>query len=120
MTLLFYIGCGGFLGTVLRYGLMQALQLWIPSAALAVLAVNALGCLAIGALLGYGYQHWTETTLKVLGVGVLGGFTTYSAFSAESLLLLKEGRWSEAFLYMAIMLIVGLGCCAAGFWVSHR
>lgn len=108
------------MGTVLRYGLMQALQLWIPSAALAVLAVNALGCLAIGALLGYGYQHWTETTLKVLGVGVLGGFTTYSAFSAESLLLLKEGRWSEAFLYMAIMLIVGLGCCAAGFWVSHR
>ena len=82
------VGAGGFVGSVLRYGLSGAVHRLLPFAAFpyGTLAVNVVGCLAIGLLAG-----WSEAR-QVIGpelrlflfIGLLGGFTTFSTFGYET------------------------------------
>jgi CrcB protein len=75
----------------------------------ATLVVNLLGSFVMGAVAG-GATPGTATYLFVT-VGVLGGFTTYSAFNQESLGLFEGGATGTAFLYVAATLV---GCLVAG------
>lgn len=88
------IGCGGFLGAVLRYGLAG----WVQSANTGsfpwgTLAVNVLGCFAIGLVVQFAeIRGILDPSVKAfLLIGVLGAFTTFSTFSHESVTLLLEG-----------------------------
>ncbi len=75
------------------------------------LVVNVLGSLAIGFLLGYGLK---EPARLLLITGVLGGFTTYSSFSAESIGLMQSKTMGLALLYIALTLVLCLGSAALG------
>jgi CrcB protein len=107
------ICCGGAAGTGARY----LLGAWIGKTAggfpLATLSVNLIGSFAIGLVAASALRAgaMTETTRLVLTTGVLGGFTTYSAFNQETLDLARQGAASAA-----VMNVVGtlLGCAAAG------
>ena len=109
-TLAVWVGVGGFFGTVARYGM----SLWTP--AWAVLIVNVLGSFGIGWVIGT--NRLTSTEVTVLAVGALGGFTTYSAFSAETAALLREGRWGATALYIFAMLTLGLAATFAGLFAA--
>ena len=111
------VGAGGFLGAVSRYGLSQ----WLRSSVeggypLGTLAVNVLGCLGIGALLGLSQDHpgLSENARLFLVVGLLGSFTTFSTFGHETLRLFGEDQLGRALLNVGLNLVLGLGAVWLG------
>ena len=84
------------------------------------LAVNILGSLAIGLMAGWFLREGVEAKPALqafLITGLLGGFTTFSAFSLETLTLLQRNEMTAAFSYMGLSLLLTLGACAFGFWL---
>jgi CrcB protein len=79
----------------------------------ATLTVNVLGSLGLGVVfvLGEGRSIFGADVRLLLGTGVMGGFTTYSAFNLESIGLMQSGAWGRAALYMGATVLV---CLAAG------
>lgn len=109
------IGSGGFIGSVLRYAATEWVLRIAPGASMpyGTLAVNVSGCLAIGLLGGlaeYRALIGPEARLFLI-VGLLGGFTTFSAFGYENLALLRDQQLGGALLHA--ILHVGLGLTAA-------
>lgn len=82
---------------------------------LGTLLVNALGGLLIGVAMVWFSRSPHELLRLLLVTGFLGGFTTFSSFSAESLGLLQRGDVSLALLHSAAHLLGALGCCALGY-----
>ena len=76
----------------------------------ATLAANVIGSLAMGMLAGWlaKYGSGGEAYRLMLGVGLLGGFTTFSAFSLELMLLIERGQAGSAFAYGAVSVLAGL------------
>jgi CrcB protein len=114
------VGTGGFAGSVARYylgGLITHLT-GAPRFPVATLAINTLGCLVIGALGGLAEQSgaMSPATRLLLFTGVLGGFTTYSAFGFETLFLAREHRWAAAALSVALHMALALPAV----WVGYR
>jgi fluoride exporter len=78
---------------------------------LGTLAVNVLGCLALGALRGSGVA---PPALTVVGTGMIGAFTTFSALTADAWGLVDAGRRRPAAVYVALSLVAGIAAAAAG------
>lgn len=90
------VGCGGFVGAIARFviaGWTQHLWRWgwFP---IGTVTVNVIGCFALGALAGWNEQVriFPPVIRAFLLVGVIGSFTTFSTFSYENVVLLREGR----------------------------
>lgn len=121
LTSSLYVALGGGAGSWLRYLIGR---LWIgaigPVAAgafpWATLTVNIVGSFAMGVLAGWLARHGTggESWRLLLGVGVLGGFTTFSAFSLEVGSFIQRGSLGTAAFYMAVSLAAGLAGLFAG------
>jgi fluoride exporter len=113
-----WICLGGALGTGARYlvsgGVLRLLGSSFPYG---TLAVNVLGSFLLGALMhvGLASDALSPGLRLALGTGVLGGFTTYSTFSYETLRLLQEGAWLPAVLNVALTVVVCLAACFLGF-----
>ncbi len=119
MLKVFLAGIGGFVGSVLRYsisGFIQDLSRSIDFP-YGTLAVNLLGCLAIGFLsqLAESRGYFTAETRTLVFIGVLGGFTTFSAFSNETINLWREGQSLLASVNVAAHLVLCLGAV----WMSR-
>ena len=111
------VAAGGALGTLARFGVAQWVQgHWPQHAHLATLLVNLIGCLLIGYLYGL-FLNRPDIALEVragLTVGVLGGLTTFSTFSMDTLRLLEDGQLAVAFGYLACSVLAGLLATWAG------
>jgi CrcB protein len=116
---LLWVALGGALGSVARYlcaaGANQLLGRGFPWG---TLAVNLAGSFAIGAVAASRLGAHVETRLFLM-TGVLGGFTTYSAFNEETLVALRAGRPLLALLYVAVTVLACLGAGAAGAVVAR-
>jgi CrcB protein len=120
---LLVIGCGGFLGAVLRYlvsGLVQNLSGSIRFP-FGTLAVNVIGCLLIGLLV---YLVETRSMLSVtvrmfVFIGLLGSFTTFSTFGNETLELLRDSKTTLALLNAGAQLILGLAAVWLGRMIAY-
>ena len=112
------VGAGGFLGSVLRYGMGGWVGRWKAGWAfpLETLLINVLGCLVLGFLAGLGESRGflSAHTRAFLFIGLLGGFTTFSAFGNETFQLLREGRWLAAGTSTALQVVLGIGGVWAG------
>lgn len=119
-TILF-IGIGSFVGGVLRFLLSQAIQSRLDGGfPFGTLVVNVVGCFLIGIVFGlYEKGLVTDQARLFLATGILGGFTTFSAFSNESIALLRSGQHALALGYVAISVVVGLAATYAGLQ-AHR
>lgn len=111
------IAAGGALGSVLRYGLST----WVHSLAgrgfpYGTLAVNVLGCLAMGFLFVLLVERMGESAIWRAGllIGVLGGFTTFSTFSIETFNLIEQGAMAKAAGNMAASLVLCVGATWLG------
>lgn len=102
------VALGGALGATLRYGL--GAQLARPGFPVAVLTANVAGSFLMGLGMVWLVRAGAEGWQPFLLVGVLGGFTTFSAFSFETVALIERGHWAQAAAY--VLLSVGLGVAA--------
>lgn len=96
-----WVALGGALGSTARYAVARAVAVLSGSSfPLSTLLVNVSGSLLIGVLAGLASadgRPWLSPDARAfLLVGVLGGFTTFSSFSLETLTLLREGDWPSA------------------------
>jgi CrcB protein len=111
------ICCGGAVGTGARYLLGGLVIRWVgPDFPYGTMLINVLGSLLIGLVQQVGLSTLAipETLRLVLAIGVLGGFTTYSSFSYETLKLVETGSWGAATAYVVLTTALCLGGCAAG------
>jgi CrcB protein len=116
------VALGGALGSVARYALSTSLRTLIPGFPWGTLIVNVIGGLAMGAITAYALARpgaLSEPLRLGLTTGILGGFTTFSAFSVETLLLWRDGNASLAFANVAANLILSLAACALGLWLAR-
>ena len=105
------VGLGGFLGAVLRYALSGWLNARVPTAfPLGTFAVNALGCVALGALMGAieAGRDVPDAWRFFLALGVFGAFTTFSTFGYEVVELLRDARYGVALGAVLANVVVGL------------
>ena len=116
---LFAVGAGSFLGGAGRYLVSLAMKGLNKGFPLATLAVNLVGCFLIGLLWGVFSKNGTEGSnwALFLTMGVCGGFTTFSSFSKEALMMLQSGNlWGFAG-YVAFSVVVGIALVALGYFL---
>ncbi len=119
---LLLIGAGGFIGSVARY-LVSRLNTHLEwfSIPVGTLAVNVLGSLLIGFLIGISEKSplLTLELRMFLMVGLCGGFTTFSSFSGENLMLMRNGQFLTLFLYTGLSILLSFTAVYLGF-ISSR
>jgi len=121
MLKLAFIAGGGALGALLRYGAAAGVQRFGGSAfPIGTLAVNLIGCLAIGLLGGFfaGPQLVREELRLGLLIGLLGAFTTFSTFGWETVQLANSGQFTLAAANVLLSNLLGLAAVWAGYHVS--
>src|SRR5690606_38078258 len=94
---------------------------WITGFPLATLLVNILGSFCMGFLVGYGAQadSWNRWGHPLLMVGVLGGFTTFSSFSMDTVVLWERGQQTMAIIYVFGSVLLSLIGFLCGLWLSR-
>lgn len=117
---IFLIGIGGMLGSVLRYlfgtflssSLTSSISIPVPT-----LIINVVGSLFIGVVLGL-LGDARPSWFYLIVPGVLGGFTTYSAYAGETMMLFQKGEIGAALSYVALTTIAAVVACASGYFIS--
>jgi fluoride exporter len=113
------VALGGALGSVARYKLggvvLHHSQTW--NFPLSTFCVNVLGCVVIGLLAAIVEHHdlFSIQARLFLFTGLLGGFTTFSAFGYETMFLLRRGLFSTSILYAGLSVVCGLAAVLIGF-----
>ena len=115
MAAVLVVAAGGAVGSALRYLLAK----WIgqpDGLPIGIFAVNVVGALLLGLLATLFLERveFSPNLRLALTVGLLGGFTTFSTLSVDSLQLLNDGRWGWALANLAVSAIAGLGAAWLG------
>lgn len=117
------VAIGGALGSVARLLLSRWIQMLLPHENLpwGIIFVNVVGCFFIGVLYVYFQHHLLFNTLWRAGliIGVLGGFTTFSSFSLDTIVLLQKGAVFLACSNVAISIVYCLSATMIGMWVAR-
>ena len=115
-----FIGCGSFIGGAARYLVSITMKAVGKGFPWETLIVNLIGCLAIGLLWGFFSRTASEgnSWALFLMVGVCGGFTTFSTFSKEALVMLQTGNIMGVLAYIGISVIIGVALVAAGYYLA--
>ncbi len=116
------IAVGATLGAWLRWGLSLWLNARLESLPLGTLAANLSGGFMIGVAIGV-FENFPELSPEwrlLVVTGFLGGLTTFSTFSAESVLLLQRGAYAPAFLHSGLHLLGSVAACIAGLAVWRQ
>lgn len=120
----FYIALGGALGSIARYmvstwGGQTFVFVKFP---IGTLLVNLIGCLLAGILAGWGekYQLFSNEARLFVFTGLMGGFTTFSAFGLETIQLLRRGDGTIALIYVLSSVFLGIALLGLGFYLSQK
>jgi CrcB protein len=113
------VSAGAVAGSLLRWGAGLWLNARWAGFPLGTLFVNCVGGLLIGAVLFWLERSPNELLRLLIVTGLLGGFTTFSAFSAESLILLQRGEVGLALGHTLAHVLGSLACAAAGFRLAQ-
>ncbi|MAJ30584.1 MAG: fluoride efflux transporter CrcB [Gammaproteobacteria bacterium] len=112
------IGLGGFIGTILRFLLSSSIERsFATSLPIGTILVNLIGCFLIGLLSGYFTQKLGDQTqlFFFLTIGVLGGFTTFSAIAMDSQVFIENGEYLKMLTYISVQAILGIALCLIGY-----
>ncbi len=119
-TLLVFLGAGigGALRHAVNVGAVRLLGIGFPWG---TLTVNVLGGFAMGVLAGWlalkAGEGWAQSVRLFVATGILGGFTTFSAFSLDSVVLWQRGEAGEAIAYVLASVILSIAGLLAGLFV---
>jgi CrcB protein len=118
----FIVFLGGGLGAALRHGMNLAAARYLSTAfPFGTLAVNVTGSIVMGLLAGYfafrgdAPQHWR----LFLTTGILGGYTTFSAFSLDAVVLYERGAVGLAMVYVLASVTLSIAGLFAGLWIAR-
>jgi CrcB protein len=118
------VAAGGAVGAVTRYALgVQVLRLWGSAWPFGTFIANVFGGLLMGVLAGYLAHRGgadQERLRVLLGVGVLGGFTTFSAFSLETALMVQRRAYGQAFAYTSASVLLSVSALFLGLLLARR
>ena len=118
MNAFLLVGLGGALGAIARYGSGVLTGRFWPSAfPIVTLSINVLGSLLMGLLVGALARYtpaWQAEARLFLAIGVLGGFTTFSSFSLDTIALIERGEVLSALLYIGLSVGLSLAGLALG------
>ena len=115
------VALGGAAGSMLRYGIARGIDgLTKNTFPIGTLVANVLGCLLVGILIGSGQDMKSESLRLWLGVGFLGGLTTFSTFAADTINEVNQNHWALAIGNVASNLFVCLLVVVVGIALSKR
>ena len=122
MARVLWISLAGAAGTAVRYLLTMAItQRFGASFPAGTIVVNLTGCFIMAAVMtASAALGWSATVRMVVTVGFLGGFTTYSSFNQETMMLWERGATSAAVLNLAVTLLGGLAAGWLGMVVGRQ
>ncbi len=119
---LIFIGLGGFLGSVSRYLMSVGLQQYFfTNFPVGTLSVNTLGSFLIGVIFGFAEKGvlLSADWKMFLAVGFCGGFTTFSTFTLDNLMLMRDGQIAHFLLYTGGSLLLGLFAVVMGYYLTR-
>lgn len=103
------VGAGGLAGVLARYGLgLTSTSIWT------VVAINIAGSFALGLVVTAG-SGWPAEVRDGVGIGFLGGFTTFSTLTVQAVLEADGGRSGTAFAYLSVTIVGGMAAAVAGY-----
>ena len=112
------VGAGGAIGAMARYGVSVAVgRIWPMNFPLGTLTVNVVGSAAMGLLIGILARTLPQMSNEIrlfVAIGILGGFTTFSSFSLDTITLIERGALTQAMLYIALSVVV----CLTGLYLG--
>jgi CrcB protein len=115
------VAVGGGVGAALRFFLDGLVKARVTSFPLGTLVINVTGSLVLGALTGAAQAGTLPlSAVAVLGTGMMGGYTTFSTASVETVQLLRTGKTRLAVLNGLGMLVVSVGAAALGLWLGRN
>jgi CrcB protein len=118
------VAAGGALGSLARYGVgVQTTRALGSAWPYGTLSVNVIGGLLMGVLAGWlahAMPPEQERWRLLIGVGLMGGFTTFSAFSLETALMIERRAYGEAGLYVALSVALSVIALFAGLMLARR
>lgn len=119
-----YVAFGGAVGAALRYlvgvGVIRAMgQGTLGGFPVAILTVNVIGSFLMGVFVVAAAQRGLTHLSPLVMTGLLGGFTTFSAFSLETVTLIERGQWGAAGVYVALSVIGSVGALFLGVLIAR-
>ena len=119
MKILLAIGLGSGIGGILRYLVSLMMTSKSSGFPLGTLTVNIIGSLLIGIVYGYAAKGLLPDEWKLfLAVGILGGFTTFSSFSYETVNMIRNQQMMYALIYVTLSVLAGIAATGIGLWMS--
>jgi len=121
MGTLFQVALGGAAGAALRFLVgVGVMRLFGPTPfPIAILSVNVLGSFLMGVFVVAAAQRGLTHLSPFVMTGLLGGFTTFSAFSLEAVTLYERGALGQAAIYVGASVILSIGGLCAGLWMAR-
>jgi fluoride exporter len=111
------VAVGGTLGVMARYGIGRA-TLHHEALLWSTVGINVIGSFLLGLLVA---EHWFDRDLREgLGVGFLGGFTTFSTFSVQVVLDVDAGQAGRAAAYLVASVVGGIAAAACGYVLGRK
>ena len=117
MALVIGVAVAGGLGTLARYGISNVFH--GDALPWATVAINVFGSFLLGVLVIVPHDWLSESSRTTLGVGLLGGFTTFSTFSVQAFLDFEAGEPAKALLYVAASVLLGIAAATAGYYAAR-
>lgn len=113
------VALGGAVGATARFAVYRALPWHGPGFPVATAAVNILGSFAMGFLAALLAHRWGNDYAPLLLTGILGGFTTFSAYSLDALTLWERGQITMAMVYIVASVVLSLVAVFAGLAIGR-
>ncbi|MDU8946308.1 fluoride efflux transporter CrcB [Ovoidimarina sediminis] len=114
------VALGGAIGAVMRYLVgVGVFRLWGGGFPLGVLSVNIFGSFLMGVFVVAAAHRGLTHLSPFVMTGILGGFTTFSAFSLEAVTLYERGALGQAALYVGLSVVLSIGGLMFGLWAAR-
>jgi CrcB protein len=117
LLLIIAVAIASGLGGLARYGISTLVH--GDDLPWATVAINVSGSFLLGVLVVLPTDWLSQQSRTTIGVGLLGGFTTFSTFSVQAFLDLEAGEPARAALYVTASVILGIGAAAAGYFAAR-
>lgn len=113
------VGVGGAVGSIARYGMWKLIPPAPGAFTWATFTVNMVGSFALGLLVGLLMGRLDDRIRLIFFLGLLGGFTTFSTFTVDTVVMLRTGVPGSAIVNVAMSVGVGLLLAALGLWIGE-